>query len=223
MLYFSVKHMGAAGGIMITGSHNPPEYNGFKMLTQGGPLFGDAIQALGVRAASGEFAVGMGDAERVDITQAYIDHLISIAQMPKPLKVVWDFGNGAAGAVADGVLKGLPGEHIALYPEVDGNFPNHHPDPTVPKNLVDLQKAVAEHGADLGVAFDGDGDRIGAVDENGSILFGDHLIAIYASETLCEHPGGTVIADVKASQTLFDEISRLGGNPVMWKTGHSLI
>ncbi len=223
MLYFSVKHMGAAGGIMVTGSHNPPEYNGFKMLTQGGPLFGDAIQALGARAATGEFAAGMGDAERVDINQAYLEHLLAIADMPKPLKVVWDFGNGAAGAVAKPLLDKLPGEHVALYPEVDGTFPNHHPDPTVPKNLVDLQAAVAKHGADLGVAFDGDGDRIGAVDENGEILFGDHLIAIYASEILAQHPGGTVIADVKASQTLFDEIARLGGNPVMWKTGHSLI
>ena len=223
MLYFSVKHMGAAGGIMVTGSHNPPEYNGFKMLTAGGPLFGEAIQALGKQAATGEFTAGMGDAEQVDINQAYIDHLMAIADIPKPLKVVWDFGKGEAGAVADALLSKLPGEHIALYPEVDGNFPNHHPDPTVPKNLVDLQAAVAKHDADLGVAFDGDGDRIGAVDENGEILFGDHLIAIYATEILAQHPGGTVIADVKASQTLFDEIARLGGKPVMWKTGHSLI
>ena len=223
MLYFSVKHMGAAGGIMVTGSHNPPEYNGFKMLTTGGPLFGDAIQALGKRAVEGRFANGMGDAEKVDVKDAYIEKLMSIADIPNPLKVVWDFGNGAAGAVAKETLAGLPGEHITLFEDVDGNFPNHHPDPTVPKNLVDLQQAVAKHGADLGVAFDGDGDRIGAVDEKGEILFGDHLIAIYASDILAQHPGGTVIADVKASQTLFDEIARLGGKPVMWKTGHSLI
>ncbi|MEM6902289.1 MAG: phosphomannomutase/phosphoglucomutase, partial [Pseudomonadota bacterium] len=139
------------------------------------------------------------------------------------LNVVWDFGNGASGAVAKPLLAKLPGNHISLYEDVDGTFPNHHPDPTVPANLVDLQAAVAEHRADIGVAFDGDGDRIGAVDQNGSILFGDHLIAIYAAETLAQHPGGTVIADVKASQTLFDEIARLGGEPVMWKTGHSLI
>jgi len=222
-LYFSVKHMKAAGGIMVTGSHNPPEYNGFKMLTYAGPLFGDAIQALGKRAAEGRFASGMGDAERVDIDDAYLQHLLSIAEMPKPLKVVWDFGNGAAAAVAKPLLKAVPGEHFTLFDTVDGTFPNHHPDPTVPKNLIDLQKAVAEHGADLGVAFDGDGDRIGAVDENGSILFGDQLIAIYAAEVLAQHPGTPVIADVKASQTLFDEIARLGGKPVMWKTGHSLI
>ena len=143
--------------------------------------------------------------------------------MPRPLKVVWDNGNGAGGDILRRLVEKMPGEHVLLFDDVDGNFPNHHPDPTVPKNLVDLQKAVADHKADLGVAFDGDADRVGAIDGHGNILFGDQLLAVFAAEVLKEHPGGTIIADVKASQVLFDEITRLGGKPLMWKTGHSLL
>lgn len=222
-LYFAVKHLGADGGIMVTGSHNPPEYNGFKMLAALGPVFGEAIQALGRRAAEGDFVSGMGDAETVRILEDYVEMLVASAPIDGEPVVVWDAGNGAAGAVLKALTDRLPGTHHLLYEKVDGRFPNHHPDPTVPANLADLRAAVTAHGAALGVAFDGDGDRIGAVDETTGILFGDQLIAIYASEILAKYPGETVIADVKASQTLFDEIARLGGQPLMWKTGHSLI
>lgn len=223
MLYFSVKHLNASGGVMITGSHNPPEYNGFKMLTAKGPVYGDQIQEIGAVSAKGDHVSGIGSFEKIDVSTAYLEKLLKSAQMPRPLKVVWDNGNGAAGNLLRRLVKELPGEHILLFDDVDGTFPNHHPDPTVPKNLVDLQKAVAAHKADLGVAFDGDGDRVGAIDGDGRILFGDQLVAVFAAAVLKDHPGGTVIADVKASQVLFDEIARLGGQPLMWKTGHSLL
>ena len=223
MLYFSVKYLNTAGGVMITGSHNPPEYNGFKMLTSKGPVYGDQIQEIGKVSAGGDHVVGLGSSEKIDVSTAYLEKLLKAAKIDRPLTVVWDNGNGAGGNILRRLVEKLPGKHILLFDDVDGNFPNHHPDPTVPKNLVDLQKAVAEHKADLGVAFDGDADRVGAIDGNGTILFGDQLLAVFAASVLKEHPGGTIIADVKASQTLFDEIARLGGKPMMWKTGHSLL
>lgn len=223
MLYFSVKYLNASGGVMITGSHNPPEYNGFKMLTTKGPVYGAQIQEIGAVSAKGDHVSGLGSFERVDVSTAYLEKLLKSVKMPRPLKIVWDNGNGAAGNILRRLVKELPGEHILLFDDVDGTFPNHHPDPTVPKNLVDLQKAVAEHKADLGVAFDGDGDRVGAIDGEGRILFGDQLVAVFAADVLKDNPGGTIIADVKASQVLFDEITRLGGQPLMWKTGHSLL
>jgi phosphomannomutase len=223
MLYFSVKYLNTAGGVMITGSHNPPEYNGFKMLTNSGPVFGDQIQEIGTVSAAGDHVFGMGSSEQVNVSTAYLEKLLKAVKMPRPLKVVWDNGNGAGGYILRRLVEKMPGEHVLLFDDVDGNFPNHHPDPTVPKNLVDLQKAVADHKADLGVAFDGDADRVGAIDGHGNILFGDQLLAVFAAEVLKEHPGGTIIADVKASQVLFDEITRLGGKPLMWKTGHSLL
>jgi phosphomannomutase len=223
MLYFAVKHLHADAGIMVTGSHNPPTHNGFKMALYGGPVYGDAILTIGKIAATGDFETGQGTIEDIDLRDIYVDRLVKDYDGPRDLKIVWDAGNGAAGDILRRLAAKLPGKHILLYDEIDGNFPNHHPDPTVPENLVDLQKTVAEHGADIGIGFDGDGDRIGAVDGTGRIVWGDQLLAIYAKEVLQTHPGGVIIADVKASQVLFDEVARLGGQPLMFKTGHSLI
>jgi phosphomannomutase len=223
MLYFAIKHLHADAGIMITGSHNPPTHNGFKMALYSGPVYGDAIQAIGAIAASGVYASGQGSIEDLDIQDIYVDRLVKDYVGARDLRIVWDSGNGAAGEILRRMTAKLPGEHILLFDEIDGNFPNHHPDPTVPENLIDLQRAVAEHSADIGIGFDGDGDRIGAIDGTGRIVWGDQLLAIYAREVLATHPGSVIIADVKASQVLFDEIARLGGQPLMFKTGHSLI
>ncbi len=223
MLYFAVKHLKADAGVMVTGSHNPPAYNGFKMTLGSGPLFGDAIKELGRIAAEGQFAQGTGGLTKSDIRDAYVDRLMKDFKGNKPQSIAWDAGNGAAGEILARLTDRLPGRHVLLHDEIDGTFPNHHPDPTVAENLVDLQRAVAEENCDFGIGFDGDGDRIGAVDGNGEIIWGDQLLAIYAAEVLAENPGATIIADVKASQTLFDEVARLGGKPLMWKTGHSLI
>jgi phosphomannomutase len=223
MLYYAIKHLGADAGIMVTGSHNPSDHNGFKMALSSGPVYGDAILAIGEIAGGGHYAAGPGKIEDFDIQDAYVERLLKDYLGPRPLKIVWDSGNGASGEILRRLTAKLPGEHILLFDEIDGRFPNHHPDPTVPENLVDLQRTVAETGADIGIGFDGDGDRIGAIDGTGRIIWGDQLLAIYAREVLAAHPGETIIADVKASQILFDEIARLGGKPLMWKTGHSLI
>jgi len=228
MLYFAVAHTKADAGIMVTGSHNPSDQNGFKMLMAknlagGGPIYGDAIKRLSQMAATDDFVSGTGSVSTSDIRDAYVTRMLQDYQGKAPLKVVWDCGNGAAGEIVQNLTKKMPGTHILLFADIDGRFPNHHPDPTEPHNLIDLQKAVAEHKADLGIAFDGDADRIGAVDGQGRIVAGDQLLAIYASEVLKTHPGATIIADVKASQVLFDRIAELGGKPVMGKTGHSLI
>lgn len=228
MLYFAAAHTDADAGIMVTGSHNPPDQNGFKMLMAkrlpgGGPIYGAAIKKLAEIAAAGDYVEGTGEVRTIDVSSAYIERLLKDYQGSKGLKVVWDCGNGAAGDVLARLVAKLPGEHTILFGAIDGRFPNHHPDPTVAKNLVDLQNAVAEKGADLGIAFDGDADRIGAIDGKGRIVAGDQLVAIYAHEVLKTHPGATIIADVKASQVLFDSIARDGGVPLMWKTGHSLI
>jgi phosphomannomutase len=223
MLYFAIKHLHADAGIMITGSHNPPDHNGFKMALHGGPVYGDAIQAIGRVAAAGDYETGEGAIEDLDIQDIYVDRLLLDYTGARDLRIVWDAGNGATGEILQRLTRKLPGEHILLFADIDGRFPNHHPDPTVPENLVDLRKAVAEQGADLGIGFDGDGDRIGAIDGTGRIVWGDQLLAIYAREVLAARPGAIIIADVKASQVLFDEIARLGGTPLMFKTGHSLI
>ena len=223
MLYFACKHLNADAGVMITGSHNPPDYNGIKMVTSAGPVYGDQILEIGAVAAAGDFVTGAGGAVDIAVDEAYLDRLLADYDGTRELTVAWDGGNGAAGDILRRMTARLPGRHILLYDDIDGTFPNHHPDPTIPENLVDLRKAVVENGCDLGIAFDGDGDRIGAVDESGGIIWGDQLLAIYAADVLKDHPGATVIADVKASQTLFDEIARLGGTPLMWKTGHSLL
>jgi len=223
MLYFAVKDKMADGGIMITGSHNPGHYNGFKMTLQGGPVFGDQIQEIGKIAAAGDFAKGQGAVREVDLKQTYVERLIRDLKPGRNLKIAWDAGNGSTGEILHLLAKRLPGEHILLYDDIDGSFPNHHPDPTVDKNLEDLQRLVKEQSCDLGIAFDGDGDRIGVVDENGNILRCDMLMAIYIREVLEDLPGASIIGDVKCSKVMFEEIARLGGTPVMWKTGHSLI
>ncbi len=223
MLYFAVHELQADGGIQITGSHNPPDHNGFKMMRGKKSLYGEGIQELGRIATSGAFASGAGTRTASPVFDAYVRRLRQDFKGGRALKVVWDAGNGATGEALEALTATLPGEHHLLFAEIDGRFPNHHPDPTVPENLEDLIKAVRAQGAELGIAFDGDGDRIGVVDSQGRILFGDQLLQILAAEVLARHPGKPIIADVKASQALFDEIARLGGRPVMYKTGHSLI
>lgn len=224
MLYFGVKHLNLDAGVMVTGSHNPPTHNGFKMVMLDKPFYGDDILALGKLAATVDGAArGGSKLQTHDLRDVYAARLASDYRAATGLKVVWDAGNGAAGAVLKNITDRLPGTHELLFADVDGKFPNHHPDPTVPENLRDLQRRVAETSADVGIAFDGDGDRIGVVDRNGRIVWGDQLLAILARDVLARHPGATIIADVKASQVLFDEIKRLGGVPLMWRTGHSLI
>lgn len=223
MLYFAVKDRLVDAGVMVTGSHNPADYNGFKMTRQDGPVYGDMIRQLGALAAAGDFATGNGDIRQIDVKHAYITRLLNDFQPGRTLKIAWDISNGAAGAVMKELTDKLPGEHILLYDDVDGTFPNHHPDPTVDKNLDDLRRTVIDHKCDLGIAFDGDADRIGAVDEKGNILRCDALMTLYAANVLENFPGAPIIADCKCSQSLFEDIKRLGGQPIMWKTGHSLI
>lgn len=222
MVYYATRERGADAGVMITGSHNPPEYNGIKMVRGKAAVYGEQIQAIGTLAADGDFAVGSGSITQIDVRTDYVARLARDCAMPRPLKVAWDAGNGVGGEALELLIKQLPGEHFTLYTEVDGNFPNHHPDPTVETNLADLKALVAREGCDLGIGFDGDADRIGVVDETGAVIWGDQLVAIYASEVCAEQPGAIVIGDVKCSQTMFDEIARVGGTPLMWKTGHSL-
>jgi phosphomannomutase len=222
MLYFATHYLDVDGGIQVTGSHNPSEYNGFKLLLKGRSVFGREIQAIGERAASGHWFGGPGTVEEVDIREAYVNRLLE-GFSAKPFRIGWDAGNGAAGPILDMLVERLPGHQHVLFSEVDGSFPNHHPDPTVEKNLADLKQLVANEQLDFGIAFDGDGDRIGAIDGKGRVIWGDQIMMILAEDVLRDCPGGTIIADVKASQTLFDRIAELGGKPLMWKTGHSLI
>jgi phosphomannomutase len=223
MLYFAVHHLDADGGVQVTGSHNPPEHNGFKMMLGKGSLYGRAVQELGQLAAAGDLEQGAGRVEPVNVGDAYIDRLVRDFTGTRAVDAVWDAGNGAAGPAMAALSRRLPGRHACLFAEIDGRFPHHHPDPTVAENLVDLIGAVRDGGYEIGIGFDGDGDRIGVVDGRGRIVWGDQILQILAAEVLARHPGATIIADVKASQTLFDEIARLGGRPMMWKTGHSLI
>lgn len=223
MLYYAEAVLeDVDGGIQITGSHNPANYNGFKMVFQGRPFFGADIQTLGTMAAAGDWAEGTGSASTLDIMDRYVARIAEAAP-DKPFRIGWDTGNGAAGPVVERLVKLLPGEHYTLFTDVDGNFPNHHPDPTEEKNLADLKALVAEKQLDFGLAFDGDGDRIGAIDGHGRVIWGDQLLQIFAEDVLADVPGATIIADVKASQALYDRIAALGGQPLMWKTGHSLI
>lgn len=229
MLYYAeASAADVDAGIQITGSHNPANYNGFKMVFQGRPFFGQDIQMLGRMSEAADWLDGSGSVEQREVLAAYIERMLEGLAGIDPaalagLRVGWDAGNGAAGPALEVLAARLPGEHHLLYTEVDGNFPNHHPDPTVPENLSDLQALVAEKGLDFGIAFDGDGDRIGAVDGEGRVIWGDQLLMIYAEDLLARRPGATIIADVKASRALFERVEELGGKPVMWKTGHSLI
>jgi phosphomannomutase len=222
MLYFSVYDRGGDGGIMITGSHNPPDYNGVKMMLGHAPFYGADIVELGRIVGSGALAEGSGTPTDDAVIGDYVDRLLHDAGTGD-LKVAWDAGNGAAGDALTKLVERLPGRHLLLNATIDGTFPAHHPDPTIPANLAQLIETVRTEKCDLGIAFDGDGDRIGVVDETGEILWGDQIRALMAREILREQPGATIIADVKASQVLFDEIARLGGSPLMWITGHSVI
>lgn len=229
MLYYAeASAEDVQGGIQITGSHNPANYNGFKMVFMGRPFFGDDIQQLGRMAAAGDWATGQGGHERREVLHAYVERMIEgLAGIDRDslsaLRIGWDAGNGAAGPALELLTQNLPGEHHLLFTEVDGTFPNHHPDPTEEKNLADLKALVADKKLDFGIAFDGDGDRIGAIDGQGRVIWGDQLLMIYAEDLLRMEPGSAIIADVKASRALFERVSQLGGRPLMWKTGHSLI
>ena len=225
MLYYAAAILGADGGVMVTGSHNPPDYNGFKMVLANKPFYGRQIADLGQRAESGDVVQAEpGSARDVDVMADYVARLLSDWDGgDRILNVVWDNGNGSAGDALQRLVSSLPGKHTVLNGEIDGRFPAHHPDPTVARNLEQLIVEVRTRHADLGIAFDGDADRIGAVDNEGRILAGDQLLVILARDVLRDRPGATIIADVKASQVLFDEVVLAGGTPLMWRTGHSLI
>jgi phosphomannomutase/phosphoglucomutase len=223
LLYFSAVHLEADGGVMITGSHNPKEFNGFKTVCGSGTIHGEDIQEVRRIIEARDFIKGHGSHRAMDVIEQYIDEVASQFPLERRIKVVADAGNGTAGPVVHRLFKRLNIEVTELFFEMNGNFPNHHPDPTVPENLTHLRDAVRAHGADLGVAFDGDSDRIGAVDENGEVIYGDMLMLIYGREILSRKPGSTFIGEVKCSQVMYDELARLGGNPIMFKTGHSLI
>jgi len=223
MLYYATYALEADAGLMITGSHNPPDYNGIKMMMSGLSFFGQDIQDLGRIVEAQDFESGEGSVEEHIMLEAYVERVLADFKPGRDLNIAWDAGNGVAGEAMTMICDQLPGEHSLLYADIDGTFPNHHPDPTVESNLEDLKLVVESEGCDLGIAFDGDGDRIGVVDSQGRVLWGDQLMVIWAKEILSRNPNATIIADVKASQVLFDEVSRMGGQPVMWKTGHSLI
>jgi phosphomannomutase/phosphoglucomutase len=224
-LYFSVHHLNADGGVMITGSHNPAGDNGMKIMRGKSSFFGTALQELSAVALGPALPRVTGGSVRTEsVDDAYVARLTQdIVQNPGTIKVVADGGNGAAGPLGVRALGALGYEPVALYCEMDGRFPNHHPDPTVPENLTELSERVKKDGAHVGVAWDGDGDRLGVVDATGEIVWGDRLLALFARGILKDKPGSTVIADVKCSQSLFDDVARHGGRPIMWKTGHSLI
>ncbi|MEK6679529.1 MAG: phosphomannomutase/phosphoglucomutase [Nitrospirota bacterium] len=227
LLYFSIHHLKADGGVMITGSHNPPEFNGFKLAIGKETIYGDKIQEVRKIIEGGKFEKGKGTVSDYDIVQDYLNYLKNnfggFRKSKRPLKIVVDCGNGTAGIAAPAILKLLGCDVVELFCNLDGNFPNHHPDPTIPKNLEALIRKVKEEKADFGAAYDGDADRIGVVDENGEIIWGDKLMIIFSRDILKKKPGATFISEVKSSQTMYDDITKNGGNAIMWKTGHSLI
>jgi len=225
LVYFSVYYKKKEAAVMITGSHNPPEFNGFKIMIGEETLYGPGIQEIYQQIQKKEFSLSeqKGTVSHYNPVPEYLDYVSSQVKLSRPVKVVIDAGNGTAGPVASSLFKKMGAEVIELYTEMDGHFPHHHPDPTIPEALKDLIAKVQETGAELGIAYDGDADRIGAVDENGHIIWGDQLMIIFARDLLASHPGATIISEVKASQLLYKEIARLGGRPIMWKTGHSLI
>ena len=223
MLYFATIDSGADGGIMVTGSHNPPTHNGFKMMIGKKPFFGADIKKLGDMAKAGDSEKGAGTATDTPAFEKYIARLLKDFVGTRALTAVWDPGNGAGAEAVTELVKQLPGKHTVLNGTIDGTFPAHHPDPTVPANLKQLIDEVKAQKADVGFAFDGDADRIGVVDGKGRILWGDQILQILAEDVLKTNPGAPIIADVKASQALFDEVARMGGKPIVWKTGHSLI
>ena len=222
MLYFAEATLEVDGAVQVTGSHNPAEYNGFKMVLAHAPFFGDDIKDIAKLAEGEDWESGEGGVSDYSVFDDYVARLVRDYDGGS-FRIGWDAGNGAAGQVIERLAALLPGEHMTLYTEIDGRFPNHHPDPTEEKNLEDLKKLVIDNNLDFGLAFDGDGDRIGAIDGQGRVVWGDQLLSILAVPVLKALPGATIIADVKASQMLYDRVAELGGQPVMWKTGHSLI
>jgi phosphomannomutase/phosphoglucomutase len=224
LLYFAPFAFDLDGGIQITGSHNPPEDNGFKIVSGRTTIHGAEIQAIRGILARKDFIAGAGRVEERDVVGPYVDHARARLQLgPRRPRVVVDAGNGAGGPAALRLYRELGLDVVPLHCDMDGRFPNHHPDPTVPENVADLVRAVAEHGAEVGIAFDGDADRLGAVDARGRIVWGDQLMILFARAILEEAPGATFVSEVKCSQALYDEIRRAGGNAIMWKVGHSLI
>jgi len=222
-LYYSVFHLHADAGIMITGSHNPSDYNGFKVMHGKSTIHGDEIQKVRQLIDAGDFEAGVGSVKTFDVVTPYVDEIAAQFQLPRRVKVVSDGGNGTAGPVFRRILEKLDCDSTELFFEMDGHFPNHHPDPTQPENLRHLVAAVLANHADVGLAFDGDSDRLGAVDERGAVLYGDQLMIVYGREILSRKPGATIIGEVKSSQNMYDDLRRHGGNAIMWKTGHSLI
>ena len=223
MLYFAAHHFDTHSGVMLTGSHNPPDYNGLKIVLAGETLSGDAIQALRTRAESGQLANGAGSYREENIAEAYLARIVGDVKLARPMKIAIDCGNGVGGATAPELFRRLGCEVTELFCEVDGNFPNHHPDPSVPENLQDLIAALAGSDAEIGLAFDGDADRLGVVSKRGEIIYPDRQLMLFAADVLSRVPGAPVIFDVKSTRNLFSWITRHGGKPVLWKTGHSLV
>lgn len=223
MVYFSTFTSGVDGGVMVTASHNPSEYNGLKMCVGQNSLFGEGIQEIRKSVEKGKFKTGKGKKRRTDIIDRYLEFFENNLHIEPGIKVAADGGNGTAGVACPEILRRFGCETHELYMDPDGDFPNHHPDPTVEENLSDIKKKVVEEGLDVGLAFDGDADRIGIVDERGNSMSGDMLLLVYSLDLLETNPGATIIGDVKCSGNLFSKIREAGGNPIMWKTGHSVI
>jgi phosphomannomutase / phosphoglucomutase len=223
VVYFAAHQLGTQSGVAVTGSHNPPDYNGLKMVLAGETLAGDAIQALRLRIEQGDLADGQGSYAKREIASAYVARIVSDVKTARPLKIAIDCGNGVAGAIAPALYRKMGCEVIELFCEVDGTFPNHHPDPSVPKNLQDLIRTLQTTDAELGLAFDGDGDRLGVVTKSGKIIYPDRQLMLFAKDVLARNPGGLVIYDVKSTRNLAPWIERHGGKPLLWKTGHSFV
>ena len=223
MVYFAAHHLGVHSGVAVTGSHNPPDYNGLKMVLGGETLAGETVQDLRRRIERGDLARGSGGYSKQDVTHDYIERIAGDVKLARPMKLVVDCGNGVPGGFAPALYRRLGCEVAELYCEVDGTFPNHHPDPSQPKNLVELQQALAAGKGEIGFAFDGDGDRLGVVTKRGKIIYPDRQLMLFAADVLTRNPGAEIIFDVKSSRYLFSWIRERGGKPVMWKTGHSFI
>ncbi|QID18334.1 phosphomannomutase/phosphoglucomutase [Nitrogeniibacter mangrovi] len=221
--YFAAFHLGTDSCVSVTGSHNPPDYNGFKMVLGGQTLFGELIQDLRRRIEEGDLAHGTGSVRKADIVGDYLDRVVGDVKLARPMKIVIDCGNGVAGAIAPELFRRLGCEVTELFCEVDGHFPNHHPDPSKPENLQDVVRALAETDAELGLAFDGDGDRLGVVTKDGEIIYPDRQLMLFAEDVLSRVPGGQIIYDVKCTRNLAHWIRERGGEPVMWNTGHALV
>ena len=223
LLYFSIRHLKTEGGIMITASHNPPEYNGFKVCNGPDTIFGEEIQQLRLIAEKGQFITGMGSVREENVISAYQEFVFKDIQLSQTLRVGMDGGNGTGGWLALPIVRQLGCKVFDLYCDIDGSFPHHQPDPTVPKNLTDLIELVKREQLDVGLAYDGDGDRLGVIDHDGNMIWGDQLLILFARDILPGRPGATFIGEVKCSQNLYDDIPHQGGKVLMWKTGHSLI